>query len=420
MARFPGFTLVSFAAEGDPPTPAQEKTLQVADGVTYTYRHYEKARFSAHTLIVDLSRNDLSVAVAKALDHIAGLERTQSILQRIDSARTFTSILGGVNANFWAAGSHHPIGPTVIDGELLNNRRYKNWSSLAIGEDKSMHIDNFDVNTKVVTRHGAFPVSRMNERRDSLSTVIYNSWYGSTVPYFDTTWINLASADTLTDDSEGTNGAAAASEPTPLDSKESGALKAQFEYLVLPRVNGMVQCRITHVDTGFVSVPRNGGVVSFGHGLFPFFFSLFIGDTFSIVTELEPKIEGQVLQMTSGSPRLLRNGRISIEWQEEGLRKPRFVTNGYGRTGVGISKDGQRLILVTIEPPNRRQRRKGGSLHELASVLRDRGAYNAFNLDGGSSATMVVGDATVSPPGGARVSRKISTALMILQATAEK
>jgi len=117
---------------------------------------------------------------------------------------------------------------------------------------------------------------------------------------------------------------------------------------------------------------------------------------------------------------LLRNGRISIEWQEEGLRKPRFVTNGYGRTGVGISKDGQRLILVTIEPPNRRQRRKGGSLHELASVLRDRGAYNAFNLDGGSSATMVVGDATVSPPGGARVSRKISTALMILQATAEK
>ena len=124
--------------------------------------------------------------------------------------------------------------------------------------------------------------------------------------------------------------------------------------------------------------------------------------------------------MTSGTPRLVREGRVSVEWQEEGLRKLRFVNGKYARSAIGISKDGKSIILMTVEASNRKMRRSGISLLDMAKILVDEGAYNAMNFDGGGSATMVVNDETVAPRSGTKYSRKISTALFVTRKKHEK
>ena len=55
------------------------------------------------------------------------------------------------------------------------------------------------------------------------------------------------------------------------------------------------------------------------------------------------------------------------------------------------------------------------SLHELARFMIKKGAYQAMNFDGGSSATMVVNHNTVVPPGSGAYSRKVANALMIVE-----
>ena len=91
---------------------------ELAPGVQYFHSYIPKTRLSVHTVTVDLENANLGVRVGKGRDHIAGLEQVYSIMHRYDSTRTSLRVLAGTNANFWKAGTIHPMGPTVSDGEL--------------------------------------------------------------------------------------------------------------------------------------------------------------------------------------------------------------------------------------------------------------------------------------------------------------
>jgi exopolysaccharide biosynthesis protein len=76
------------------------------------------------------------------------------------------------------------------------------------------------------------------------------------------------------------------------------------------------------------------------------------------------------------------------------------------RTAVGIGDGGHRLLLLALDGAS--EYRGGLTVAELASVLRDLGATEGFNLDGGGSSTLVArgsGEGVVSvlnhPSGGA-------------------
>ena len=58
------------------------------------------------------------------------------------------------------------------------------------------------------------------------------------------------------------------------------------------------------------------------------------------------------------------------------------------RTGVGISQDGQTLILATID--GRSSVSAGATTRELGGLMAELGAWRAINLDGGGSTTMYI------------------------------
>ncbi|HEY9291692.1 MAG TPA: phosphodiester glycosidase family protein, partial [Microlunatus sp.] len=100
---------------------------------------------------------------------------------------------------------------------------------------------------------------------------------------------------------------------------------------------------------------------------------------------LTVKASADVDLAVGGSQRLLTDGRPTTEDQ---------VTAG--RTAIGISKDGSRLWVVSID--GRQGDSHGMTIQELAALMSDLGAWNALNLDGGGSTTLVTRAAGTTEP----------------------
>lgn len=392
-----------------------EKITSVTDGILYSHEYFPRTRWSVHTVTTDISRPDIHLMVVKGLEHVAGLERVPEMVRRIDSTFIPWKVRAAVNSNFWKASSNHVIGPAVSNGIFINNLKYKNWSSFVCTENKHVFIDRYSFALEARFKETEIGITSCNRRFDSISTVLYTNYFGPSVPFIDSSFIRQASLDTLTDDSEKDSIASATLDSLWLNNPEKGTLKVQFSFLDVPVVNGSFHCRITAIDTGEIKLPPSGGVFSFGYFPIDSFTVAMVGDTFAIASTAFPPVVGSIVQMATGTPRLVRNGRVTVEWREEGLHKLSFVNGRYGRTAIGISKNGKKLILVTCEATNRSRRIRGMSLHELARFMIKKGAYQAMNFDGGSSATMVVNHNTVVPPGSGAYSRKVANALMIVE-----
>jgi exopolysaccharide biosynthesis protein len=65
-----------------------------------------------------------------------------------------------------------------------------------------------------------------------------------------------------------------------------------------------------------------------------------------------------------------------------------FAVTRHPRTAVGVSRDGSRLWLVTVDG-RQPGHSVGMSLLELGNLMRDLGAVEAINLDGGGSTVLV-------------------------------
>ncbi len=85
----------------------------------------------------------------------------------------------------------------------------------------------------------------------------------------------------------------------------------------------------------------------------------------------------------SGRPMIVDSGHIA----QELYTFPRTFSRE-PRSAVGVSEDGRKVILVTVD--GRRATSHGGTLTEMAELMIELGASRAINLDGGGSTTMYV------------------------------
>lgn len=100
--------------------------------------------------------------------------------------------------------------------------------------------------------------------------------------------------------------------------------------------------------------------------------------------KLIPKAE----ELFGGYPQVLEDGNVPRDRgdckNDDGpdgafcLRQP--------RQGVGLSRDGERVILVEVD--GRQRSSAGVLLPQFGRIFRQFGAYNALNVDGGGSAVM--------------------------------
>ncbi len=149
------------------------------------------------------------------------------------------------------------------------------------------------------------------------------------------------------------------------------------------------------------------------------------------VTEKLYNGAGGIIGFTEENKLILSAKCTTAEAKKQGIRDavtfgPFLIVNGkpsevlgnggWGsapRTAIAQRKDGIVLFLVLN---GRRGTKVGADMDDLIDILQDYGAYNAANLDGGTSSVLVVGDTIVNDPidsTGAHKTRPISTGFIV-------
>jgi len=116
------------------------------------------------------------------------------------------------------------------------------------------------------------------------------------------------------------------------------------------------------------------------------------------------------VDITNGVAQLIKNGVVSITWQQEKASKS-FAETRHPRTAVAKLKDGK-FLMITVDG---RQPgvSMGMTLQELAEYILSLGATDAMNLDGGGSTTMFVDGKVVNTPSDKEGERKVSDAMVV-------
>src|SRR5690606_12207514 len=99
---------------------------------------------------------------------------------------------------------------------------------------------------------------------------------------------------------------------------------------------------------------------------------------------------GWAREVVGGHPMILRNGEVVSNTGS-------LCTARHPRTAAGISRDRQTLYLVVVD--GRSSASIGMTCAEEAELLKELGAWDALNLDGGGSSTMWIrGRGVVNAP----------------------
>jgi len=118
--------------------------------------------------------------------------------------------------------------------------------------------------------------------------------------------------------------------------------------------------------------------------------------------------EWAVRDALSAGPALIMGGRVHITADEE-VFFGSSIPNVHPRSAAGRTAEGALIIMVV---DGRQDVSRGVYLEELAAMMRDVGAVDAMNLDGGGSSTLVVDGSLLNRPTGGTTEREVMSALV--------
>ncbi|MFH1052175.1 MAG: phosphodiester glycosidase family protein [bacterium] len=417
-----------FPVEKKPVTPSilviEENEL--IPGVTYRNVLIGKGKFkhSVHVVEANLNNPFVSAAVLKAQGQVNELEKLHDMIRKFDTSHKDAKVLASINANFWRAYTNRPIGPTIIDGEVLEMITHKQWTSGFFDKISFLYIDTFFIKGSFKTGTGEiFQIDRVNRRQDSLGISFYNRFGGDTIPYVQTSTLKkafqVALQDTVYDDSTeaklDTAGLRDAIRTEQMESNlEHLTKKISVRYVDNPAVNKLMRCIVIAInDSGHVKMPENGAVITFGDDyrdkkLPEINDTLFLKFSTNIYDSVE------FYNSVSGTPRLVRNGIAKHEAREEGSRGRRFINRTLPRTAIGTNQQRTKIYLVAVEAGSNWKRTRGASLAQLANIMKAVGCYDAMNLDGGGSSMLIIDNKNLMRTN-PKSSRAISVGLSIIQ-----
>ena len=405
---------------GAPLKILSKKTSVLARGATYTLETVSRNKWRVGIVHAHLNEG-YAVNLYKAKDKAVGFERVEDLVHRLDSAQSLQAI-AAVNANYWRAGIGTVLGAAVCDGEVIGFDNIKQWARLMIRRDGSFAIGPDSLAATVTTPRGTLAIKSVNDRHTDSGIVLYNHFFGPTVPPVDSS--NKALDSAMRRMSQDTNEIFYETDediyvvPDSLIQKprsEEHTLKCMAVAIDTPRVNTPFRCRVSAMTSKMVPVLRRGIALTFPRADSTLYHTMHTGDTISVLFQAGDGTGGDIEDMLMAGPRLVRNGRVSVETDAENFHRKSFINGGHARTAIGFSKDQEEVILVTVDRPagTRKAGRPGIDLRDLARILVAEGAYDAMNFDGGSSTTLVVNGQTVVPDTGKDFSRHVASAIAI-------
>lgn len=383
-----------------------------------------KRWFNVHFAKINTSSLANRIFVGKSKNYISGLSNfVDFIAERPD----LSTIQVMINANFWSAYRNYPIGPTIINGELVSFRRYKQWSSLLFDTNNIPFIDNFDITGKlIISPQLQFEIGSVNRRKDSTSLCFYNHYAGDSIPYIHTTniakaldsayliWMQEKAIYLSEDDTEQEFDTLAFIEEYKTSLRQSlienFTTKLLCEYVDKPAVNRINNVVIRKITKNTIEVPAGHCVLTYGE-LIEGLYSPQVGDTLKIIFQTNANTNVQFVNGVSGTPRIARNSKYQNEAKIEGNNGKRFINHQLPRTMVGYDKTKKWFYLIVVEGAVSSAAQYGASLRDLEKIAKYLKLYDAINLDGGGSSIFVFNGMNKLRKSNPYSSRKVSVFL---------
>lgn len=353
----------------------------ITSGVTHEkiLRFTDNGWLTINVLRVDLNNENIRV------DTLINNESVQK-LTNVKTLAESSGAVAAINAGFfnWMKESGHgyPDGPIVQSGKIVSadreyNRYNDSMGTFAINNLNEPMFDFWKTDMEIIAPNGA---SAIVFKYNKSNTDNYN-----TIAIYDRRW-----------------------------TQNSPGASTENPYLVEMLVD---QNTVAEIRQGLpsVEIPENGYVVVANGDNANFLLNNFnVGDPVNLSISTTPDWNNIEMAVT-GSAILVKDGSIPAKFSYVSSD-----TNGkHPRTAVGSSRSGKELILVTVD--GRQNSSIGMTLTELANLMIELGAYNALNLDGGGSTTMVAKEPlksninVINSPSDGSL-RRISTAIGILPA----
>ena len=366
-------------------TPAVDSSARVvAPGVTLRQLTRPTGPWVIHVLTVDLRQPGIAIDAARACDRFIGRERPSAISRRLNAEGR--GVVAVINAGFFdlEGGSGISENNVVVDGEIVKgvgvtespfDRGRHIHSQVAIEKDGRPAIDQFLLRGSVRTAHGRWPLGAINGGPVPDAISLYTEWMGR-APRF------------------------------------PGAVRSAAVPLERIRVAGDTLRYRVRADTpgeGADTTGRRALLVG-SAGTANAVARLRAGDIVTVVATIAPA--GTPHALVGGWPRIVRGG-VSVAAAADSVEGtgPKFSAARHPRSAVGINRGGDTLFLVAVD--GRQAASVGMSLAELAETMIGLGAWNALNLDGGGSTTLVVGDSVVNTPSDPTGERAVGDVLLV-------
>lgn len=348
---------------------------EVSAGVFHYFVQEKNVPWNINFLKIDLHNPNIKIKTIKAEDKLVARETTSSMAAR--SSNDTNLVVGAINADFFD-GDGIPVGAQVSDGQLVSSSVAPSWTKIGFDINKNPMIGRINFSGEVIASGHKNALNAVNQTRSADFLVLYNSFFGAST-----------------------------------NTNEWGteiSLKPITSWIVNDTVILVVKNKFQRIGNASINP---GEVVLSGHGLAENFINNFIqvGDTIKLVVKLNSGLS-KLWQMVSGFPIILKNGvNYALQGYSEENGSATFATDRHPRTAAGISADSNYLFLAVVD--GRQIISKGMSLIEFADFFKRIGAYNAVNLDGGGSSTILVRNKIVNFPSDG-TERKVSNCLLVL------
>jgi len=333
------------------PAPARRSAQRATPTLTCTWRP-RIGYTNVHVLRVDPSDPNLEIRPGLAANMITGSEATTIVATRNDA-------VAAVNGGYFA-GPGFPLGMVVIDGELVSNPLNRR-TAFAITRSGQPLIETFEFQGSVITQENvSLWISSLNQTPVAGGVAIFTRRYGPLTP------------------------------PHTLAAVVRGDV-----------VENLTWGRVMIPDDGYVLTVAANDTDLILKNIRP-------GQRLRTELQLTPNLD--IVSAIGGGPRLVKDGKEFIPFAWEYF-SPHFYRVRTARTAVGITAGGK-ILFVTVDARNGQN--TGMNLQEVAQLMIRLGARDAMNLDGGGSATMVVGGRLVNNPVDG-FERPIASTLLILR-----
>jgi hypothetical protein len=158
---------------------------------------------------------------------------------------------------------------------------------------------------------------------------------------------------------------------------------------------------VTAITTGSVPIPRTGFVIYFKNAEQSLLKTFAVGQRVSYSVDQKGVQDGFWLNVSEGlgaGPLLVDHKEIVLNAVAEGFSSDKILTGSGDRSAVGLTDDGELLMVVM-----------NGTVQQTARVMQGLGCVTALNLDGGASSSLWYQGRSLRTPG-----RLISNALLVL------